>query len=350
MDREKVGAFMERFMGMATGSALLAVTAVAERAGLFAKLAGQGALGLPAIASLTALDERYLREVLSALAAGGLVRYDAAAETFELPEEAAACLSDERSPYFLGGWTQLLPALYRAIPGVAQAMRDGGGVPYEVYGADASLGIDRSNSPGLRVLLTRKWLPALPDIVKRLEAGARVADVGCGSGTSTLTLARAYPCSEVTGYDIDAAALERARAAAERDGIRNARFEQRSAEELPAQPENTLVTAFDVIHDLARPRAVLRRIRESLLPDGAFLLVEPAAADTLAENLHPGGALLYSISTLYCMTVSLAQGGEGLGAAYGPKRAEALCREAGFGRFRRLELENPFNAFYDVRP
>jgi ubiquinone/menaquinone biosynthesis C-methylase UbiE len=202
----------------------------------------------------------------------------------------------------------------------------------------------------MRVLLTRKWLPALPDVVKRLERGGRVADIGCGSGTSTLTLAQAYPRSEITGYDIDATALARARSAAERLGVANARFEQRSAEELPQEPGFDLVTAFDVVHDLAKPRAVLRRIRKALASDGTFLLVEPAAGDGLAQNLNPSGALLYSISTLYCMTVSLSQGGEGLGAAYGPKQAESLCRAAGFGRFRRLDIENPFNAFYEVRP
>ncbi|HME72259.1 MAG TPA: class I SAM-dependent methyltransferase [Myxococcota bacterium] len=350
MDREKVRAFMEQFMGMTTSAALLAVTEVAGRTGLLSTLAGRGPQTLGAIAAASGLHDRYLRETLSALAAGGILHYDPAGETFELTTEVAACLADEKSPYFLGGWTQFLPALYRAIPGVARAMREGGGVSYAEFGSEAVEAIDRANSPGMRVLLTRKWLPTLPEVVKRLEQGGRVADIGCGSGTSTLTLAKAYPRSEITGYDIDAIALARARSAAEREGLTNARFEQRSAEDLPQQPTFDLVTAFDVVHDLARPRAVLRRIREALASDGTFLLVEPAAGDSLAENLHPGGALLYSISTLYCMTVSLSQGGEGLGAAYGPKRAEALCRDAGFASFRRLDVDNPFNAFYEVRP
>jgi len=350
MDRKKVQAFMEQFMGMTTSAALLAVTEVAGRAGLLSRLAGRGPTTLAAVANESGFQERYLREILSALAAGGILRYDPAHETFELTSEVAACLADEKSPYFLGGWTQFLPALYRAIPGVARAVREGGGVSYAEFGSETVEAIDRAGSPGMRVLLTSKWLPTLPNVVKRLEEGARVADIGCGSGTSTLTLAKAYPRSEITGYDIDATALARARSAAGREGVANARFERCSAEELPRTPSFDLVTAFDVIHDLARPRAVLRRIREALASDGTFLLVEPAAGDSLAENLHPGGALLYSLSTLYCMTVSLSQGGEGLGAAYGPKRAEALCREAGFGSFRRLEVDNPFNAFYEVRP
>jgi SAM-dependent methyltransferase len=350
MDREKVQAFMEQFMGMTTGAALLAVCEVAGRTGLLRTLAKRGARTLGEIRAESGLQERYLRETLSALAAGGILHYEPAGETFELRPEVAACLADEQSPYFLGGWTQFLPALYRAIPGVVRAMREGGGVSYAEFGSEAVEAIDRANSPGMRVLLTRKWLPTLPEVVKRLEEGGRVADIGCGSGTSTLTLAQAYPRSEITGYDIDATALTRARSAAERLGLANARFEQRSVEDLPPKPQFDLVTAFDVVHDLAKPRAVLRRIREALASDGTFLLVEPAAGDSLAENLHPGGALLYSISTLYCMTVSLSQGGEGLGAAYGPRQAEALCREAGFARFRRLDVDNPFNAFYEVRP
>jgi SAM-dependent methyltransferase len=350
MDREKVRAFMEQFLGMTTNAALLAVCEVASRTGLFGVLAGRGPRTLAAIGTESQLQERYLRETLSALAAGGIIHYDPAHETFELSAEVGACLADENSAYFLGGWTQFLPALYRAIPGVSRAMQEGGGVSYAEFGSEAVEAIDRANSPGMRVLLTRKWLPALPDVVKRLERGGRIADIGCGSGTSTLTLAQAYPRSEITGYDIDATALARARSAAERLGVANARFEQRSAEELPQEPGFDLVTAFDVVHDLAKPRAVLRRIREALASDGTFLLVEPAAGDGLAQNLNPSGALLYSISTLYCMTVSLSQGGEGLGAAYGPKQAEALCRAAGFGRFRRLDIENPFNAFYEVRP
>jgi SAM-dependent methyltransferase len=349
MDREKVGKFMEQFMGMATGAALLGVAAVADRSGLFAKLAGLGPLKLVDIAAKTGFDSRYLLEVLSALAAGGVVSYDPANETFELPPEHAACLSDEKSPYFLGGWTQMVPALYRAIPGVARSLREGGGVPYSEYGNDAVEGIDRANSPGMRILLTRKWLPAMPDVVAHLQQGARVADVGCGSGTAAITMAKAYPKSEITGFDVDEASIERARAAAAREGLPNARFERISAEALPTDPGFDLVTAFDVIHDLAKPRDVLRRVKEALKPGGTFLMVEPAAADTLEGNLNPGGALLYSMSTLFCMTVSLAQGGEGLGTAYGAKRAENLCREAGFATFRRLEIENPFNAFYDVR-
>ena len=350
MNRDLVQAFMARFMEMASGAAVLGIVGVGDRTGLFAKMAGQGPLTLAQIVERTGLQERYLREALSSLAAAQILRYDPAAETFELPDEHATCLADERSPYFLGGWTQMVPALMRAIPGVARACREGGGVSYAEFGEDMVAGIDRSNSPGMRILLTRKWLPAMPDVVKRLRDGIRVADVGCGSGTATITMAKAYPSSRITGYDVDPTSIARARAAAHGEGVTNAQFEQVGAESLPVEPPFDFVTAFDVIHDTVSPRAVLRRIRQALHADGTFLMVEPYAGDRLEDNLHSGGALLYAMSTLHCMTVSLAHGGEGLGAAWGAKRAEELCREAGFDRFRRLDIANPFNAFYEIRP
>lgn len=350
MDRDAVRAFMERFMEMATGAALLGVVAVADRTGLFARLAGQGPLSLDEVRSRSGLQPRYLKEILSALAAGGILLYDAKAETFELPDEHAACLADDRSPYCLAGWTQSLPSMMRAIPGVARACREGGGVSYSEFGEDMVAGIDRMNSPGTRILLARKWLPAMDGVVARLQEGIRVADVGCGSGTAAVAIAKSFPRSQVVGFDVDETSIGRARQLAAREDAANVRFEQVGGESLPTDPPFDLITTFDVIHDMVRPRAVLKRIRQALRPDGAYLMVEPAAGDTLAENIGPNGALLYSMSTLHCMTVSLAHGGEGLGTAWGPRRAEELCREAGFGRFRRLEIENPFNAFYEVRP
>ncbi len=348
MDREVVRAFMERFMDMTTHAALLGVVGAADRAGLFRALQGAGALPLEAIAARSGLDPRYLREALAALAAGGFLRFDPDAATYALPDEHAVCLADESSPWCLVGWTQILGALYRAVPAVSRAFREGGGVSYEQFGEDMVEGIDRANGPGTRILLTRRWLPAMPQMVETLERGGRVADVGCGSGTAALALAQAFPRSVVTGYDVDLRSIERARAAASETGLANVRFERVAAESLPTRPGFDLVLAFDVIHDLVNPRAALRRIRLSLRPAGSFLLVEPAAGDSLEENLDAHGALLYALSTLHCTTVSLAHGGEGLGAAWGPKRAEALCRQAGFTRFRRLAIENPFHAFYEV--
>jgi SAM-dependent methyltransferase len=349
MNKEAMRAFMGRFMEMTTGAAVMGVVAVADRIGLFSALAGAEPLTLDGVAELTGLERRYLQEILATLSAAEILSFDEANDTYALPAEHAACLADEASPYFLGGWTQMVPALHGAIPGVVRACREGGGVPYSDFGSDMVEGIARSNAPGIRILLTRKWLPAMPDVVERLQSGIRVADVGCGAGASTLTMARAYPSSTFTGYDVDALSIEKAQKAAAEEGLSNVSFERCGGEAIPAEPGFDLITTFDVIHDLVDPRGVLARFREALAEGGTFMMVEPVAGDCLAENLSPAGALTYAMSTLHCMTVSLAHGGEGLGAAWGPKAAEDYCREAGFGRFRRLDVDNPFNAFYEVR-
>lgn len=350
MDRDAIREFMTQFMQMATGAATLGLVGVADRTGLFKALAGQGPQTLERIVEQTGLQERYVRELLPGLAAAEILRYDAGEATFELPDEQAACLADETSPYFLCGWTQMIPALLNVVPRVATAVREGGGVPFSDFGEDMIEGMDRSNSPGVRILLTRRWLRALPDLVERLKQGIRVADVGCGSGAAVLAMAQAYPASTVVGYDIDARSLDRARAKAVGEELGNAQFEQIGADSIPADPPFDLVTTFDVVHDIAKPREALRNIRNALAPGGTYLMVEPTAGDAIEDNLHPGGAMMYALSTLHCLTQSLANDGEGLGAAWGPGLAEQYCREAGFSHFRRLEVDNPFNSFYEVRP
>ncbi|MDG2048778.1 MAG: methyltransferase domain-containing protein [Myxococcota bacterium] len=348
MDKQKMRAFMGQFMEMTTGAAVMGVVAVADRIGLFREMAGEAPANLDHWVGVTGLQPRYLEEILSTLAAAGVVAFDAELGLFSLPDEQAACLADEASPYCLVGWTQMIPALYGAIPGVARAAREGGGVAFADFGPDMVEGIARANGPGIRVLLTRKWLPVMDDVVARLEEGIRVADVGCGGGEAVFAMAKAYPASTIVGYDIDSHSIQLARSRAQSHQLSNVRFEQCSAEEIPIDAEFDLVTTFDVIHDLVEPIAVLQRIRESLSSGGTYLMVEPVAGDDLSENLHPAGALTYAMSTLHCMTQSLAHGGAGLGAAWGPRRAEMHCAEAGFSQFERLEVDNSFNAFYRV--
>ncbi|MDE0887075.1 MAG: class I SAM-dependent methyltransferase [Myxococcota bacterium] len=348
MDKDEMRAFMGRFMEMTTGAAVLGVVAVADRTGLFRELQGQGPLTLSEIVARTGFQRRYLEEILATLSAAEILIYAPEGESYCLPDEHAACLADESSPYFLAGWSQMVPALYGAIPGVVEACREGGGVPFSEFGDDMIEGIARSNGPGTRLMLTRKWLPAMPDVVGRLESGIRVADVGCGSGVAALTMARAYPNSEFHGFDVDASSLERARLAAQEQGAENVFFAQVDGGSIPSDPGFDFITTFDVIHDVVDPLAVLGQIRAALAEGGAYLMVEPQAGDDLEENLHAAGALTYALSTLHCMTQSLAHGGEGLGAAWGPGRAEQYCRDAGFGRFERLEVANPFNAFYRI--
>jgi SAM-dependent methyltransferase len=254
-------------------------------------------------------------------------------------------LSDEDSPYLMVGWFDMIPAVMGQAEGIANAPVHGGGVAFEQFGPDLIRGIGRGNGPSQRIFLTNRWLPAVPGLAERLDSGIRIADVGCGSGSAVILMAQAYPNSQVVGFDISAdsvaVATERARA------ISNATFEVAGAETIPTEPGFDFITTFDVIHDLAEPMAGLRRIRESLSDDGLYLMMEPNASSDLEGNLNPRGALLYGISTMHCMTQSLAKGGDGLGAAWGQQKAERYAAEAGFSGFQTLEdISNRFSAFY----
>ncbi|HZD22468.1 MAG TPA: class I SAM-dependent methyltransferase, partial [Acidimicrobiia bacterium] len=287
----------------------------------------------------------YVREILCGLAAAGALEYEPDEEIFRLPPEHALFLASEVSPYFMGGWFDMLPSTMTKIDDLAEATRNGGGVGFDEYGETIIRGIDRGNAPSQRVFLVAKWLPAVPGLVAKLEEGANVADIGCGGGTAAILMAQAFPRSIVTGFDVSAESLELARSRSE--GVDNVSFKKSSADAIPLEPPYDLVTAFDVIHDLADPLAALVRIRESLAPDGRFLMMEPNLSSHLEENLHDLGAMVYGISTLHCMTQSLAQGGEGLGAAWGREMAKDYAGRAGFASIEELkDITNRFSAFY----
>jgi SAM-dependent methyltransferase len=344
MDRERVAAFLDRFVGYASGATTMALLAVADRTGLLAWLADNGSGTTDEIAEGAGLETRYVREILSGLAAAGAVEWDPDAGNFILPPEHALFLAEEDSPYCMGGWIDMVPTLMAQLQGVTMAAREGGGVPFGELEADIVRGIDRGNTPSQKAFLVSRWLPAVPGLVDRLSAGIRVADVGCGTGTAAALIAAAFPSSHVTGFDVSAASLELAR---ERAHVANLEFVNASAESIPLEPSFDLITTFDVIHDLAEPVAGLTRIREALSGDGQYLMMEPNASSRLEDNLHDRGALLYGVSTLHCMTQSLAVGGEGLGAAWGREMAEDYARQAGFRSFTPLEgITNKFSAFY----
>jgi len=341
---------MERFVGMAAGAATLFTLAVADRSGLLAVLGGSVPVTGDAAAAAAGLDRRYVEEMLSQLATAGVLDFDPATGTFVLPPERATVIADDASPYAMAGWLDMLSTAGNFIDEVAEAARTGGGVPAARFPDRMVNAVDRANAPSTRILLTRRWLPAMPDVVTRLVEGARVADVGCGAGAAALTMAAAYPNSEFVGYDLDPRAVALATEKSKESGLTNVKFEVCSASEIPSEPSFDLVTAFDVVHDLADPEGAVVRFRRALADDGTFLMMEPAVHARLEDNIEPRAALLYGVSLLYCMTQSLAAGGAGLGTAWGPERAEALCRRAGFDTFRRLPIDNPFSAFYEVRP
>ncbi len=345
MDREKIEAFLGRFVEIASGATTIGLLAVAERSGLTGYLGEAGGGTTEQIATEAGLEERYVREILSGLAASGVVEYDPADQTFTLPPEHALFLADENSPYFMGGWLDMIPAGFRQIDGIATATVHGGGVGFEEFGQEMIRGIDRGNGPSQRAFLVRKWLPAVPGLVDRLESGIRVADIGCGSGTAPILIAEAFPITKVFGYDASPDSIAVARARAEH--LANIEFHAYKAREVPSDPGFDLITTFDVIHDLSDPLGALEHIRDALSPGGSYLMMEPNASSRLEDNLDDRGALLYGVSTLHCMTQSLARDGAGLGAAWGAQKTEDLARTAGFSSFERLdEITNRFSAFY----
>lgn len=349
MDRQRIAAFLERFVGFASGATTMGLLAVADRSGLLSWLGEHGAGTADEIAAGAGLEERYVKEILSGLTAAGALGYDAHSGVFTLPDEHALFLSDPSSPYFMGGWMDMIPALYAQLDGVTRATEEGGGVGFEEFGTEMIKGIDRGNSPSQSVFLVDRWLPAIPGLIERLTEGIRVADVGCGSGTVPILVAKAFPTAEVTGFDVSDDALGVARS---RGGsVSNVTFENYPADSIPLDPPFDLITAFDVIHDLADPLAALERIHDALSPDGLFFMMEPNVSSELENNLHDIGALMYGISTMHCMTQSLAVGGEGVGAAWGREMAEHYATRAGFSTFRPLEdISNKFSAFYLLQP
>lgn len=349
MDRTRISEFLDRFVGYASGATTMALIAVADRSGLLGWLGEQVSGTVEEIAEGAQLESRYVQEILSGLAAAGAVEYDSDSEVFTLPPEHALFLADDSSPYCMGGWIDMVPAVMSQIDGVANATRHGGGVGFAEFGAAMVRGIDRGNSPSQKVFLVDRWIPAVAGLAERLASGIRVADVGCGSGTVPILLAQAFPASTVYGFDVSEEALGVARGRA--GAIPNLTFEGSSADGIPLDPPFDLVTAFDVIHDLADPLAGMTRIREALARDGQFLMMEPNASTDLENNLDSHGALLYGISTMHCMTQSLAAGGEGVGAAWGREMAEDYARRAGFSSFEPVEdIENKFSAFYLLEP
>lgn len=345
MDRNRIEEFLQTFVGYASGATTMGLLAVADRCGLLTWLGQHESGTVEEVAAGAGLDARYVEEILSGLAAAGALEYEAGTGIFTLPPEHAMFLADETSPYFMGGWMDMMPSVMSQVEGIAQATRHGGGVGFEEYGRGMIRGIDRGNGPSQRIFLLKRWLPAVPGLVEKLEGGAHVADVGCGVGTAAILMAEAFPKSTVTGYDVSEESLAVARSRSE--GLDNLTFSVSAADTIPVDPPHDLVTAFDVIHDLVDPLAGMTRIRESLAPGGQFLMMEPNASSNLEDNLDPHGALLYGISTLHCMTQSLAHGGEGLGAAWGRQKAEEYAERAGFTSFRPLDaIENKFSAFY----
>ena len=347
-DRTRVQEFARRLFSHYTSGVLTLMIDIGHKTALFDALA-KGPGTSAEIAERAGLDERYVREWLAAMATGGVVEYDAREQTFLLPAEHAVCLTGTSSRN-LAASSQVLAMLATRLPKVAACFRTGGGVPYADFRPDFTAYQDAAWRLLYDGLLVKGFLPAAKGIPERLAAGIRVADFGCGTGHAVNVMAREYPWSIFVGYDIAEDAIARARAEAEALGLTNARFEAADVSRLTTERKFDLVTSFDAIHDQRDPAAVLRAAAAALAPDGVYFMLEPRASSRLEENLgNPFGAFLYGMSVLHCMTVSLAEGGAGLGTAWGEQLARRYLADAGFTSVEVVDAPGPQNTIYVCR-
>ncbi len=349
IDEAKAEAFAGRVLQALNSASTVMLSGVAYRTGLFDTMATLPASTTDEIAREAGLNERYVREILGGLVLGGFVEYDSSAGTYRLPPEHAAFLTREAGPNNLAYFTQYYARLAEVEPQVVEAVRSGGGVPPEAYPWFTELQAGETG-PFFEAALVEAVLPFATGITERLKAGIEVLDVGSGAGRAVNVMARAFPESTFVGVDVSQDAVEVARKEAADLGLSNASFEVRDGADIEPGFWD-LITAFDVIHDLARPREVLAAIAGGLREDGTFLMGDIAASSNLEENLeHPLGSTLHFFSTFYCMTTSLSQGGEGLGTVWGEQKARELLAEAGFAQVELSQIEgDPIHAFYVAR-
>jgi SAM-dependent methyltransferase len=353
-DTERAEAFAGRMLDMLNSAALMVMVSVGHRTGLLDAMAAHGAGTSRELADAAALDERYVREWLGAMTAGRIVELEPASGHYSLPAEHAAWLTRAASPDNLAVEAQWITSLSTVEDEIVERFRTGGGVPYERYPRFHEVMAEESAQTVLSVLFSH-ILPLAPGMAERLEEGASLLDLGCGRGRALHMLAERFPASTFRGLDLSADAIAFAREQAQERGLQNVTFEPRdlSTFDDDAEPEAfTFVTTFDAVHDQARPLALLKGIRRTLQPDGVYLMQDIQGSSHHHENVdHPGGPLLYMISCMHCMTVSLAQGGDGLGAMWGEQQARVLLAEAGFGSVEVHLLDHdPFNAYFVVRP
>jgi SAM-dependent methyltransferase len=350
IDEGKLEAFMGRFVQDMGAAATAPLVLIGDKLGLYKAMADGAPVTPSELAERTGCHERYLREWLSQQAASGYVSYDAGERTFRLPPEQAMALADDDSPVFIPGAFQLLAAIFKDEPHITERFRSGEGFGWHEHDPDLFEGTERFFRPGYLANLVDAWLPSLDGVVAKLGAGARVADIGCGHGASTILMAQAFPRSEFIGSDYHEGSIEAARRAAERAGVADrVSFEVASAKEIGGGPYD-LVCVFDALHDMGDPVGAARHVRSQLAEDSTWMVVEPFAGDALEENLTPVGRVFYAGSTMLCTPASLSQEvGLALGAQAGEKRLAEVLREGGFTRVRR-SAETPFNLVLEARP
>lgn len=349
-DPEKLEALLGRVVGDVGGAYCAALSVIGDQLGLFRALAGGSGLTPEELAAKTGTAPRYVREWLCAQAAGHYVTYTPDTGKFSLTPEQAAAFADESSPAFVNGGFQIVQAVMQAIPHAIEHFRTGAGMAWGDHAGCLFHGTERFFRSAYLGHLIRDWLPALDGTVGRLEAGAKVADVGCGLGASTILMAKAYPKSTFVGFDGHPRSIELARQRAREEGVADrVSFEVAKSTDFPGSGYE-LVAHFDSLHDMGDPVGAARHVRRTLSPTGTWMVVEPFAADTIEGNLNPVGRVYYGASTMLCVPASLADGSPGLalGAQAGEARLRRVVTDGGFSRFRRA-AETPFNIVFEAR-
>jgi SAM-dependent methyltransferase len=325
-----------------------ALVVLGDRLGLYRALAEVGPADSAKLAKRTGLDERYVREWLANQAASGYVNYEPTSGGFSMSAEQKAVFADPESPVAMTGGFYAAASVYHDEPKVAEAFRTGGGIAWQDHHNCLFCGTEKFFRPGYAANLVQNWIPALDGIHAKLEAGAQVADIGCGHGASTIIMAKAFPKSKFTGFDVHPGSIERARQCAREAGLTNVKFATATAKAFPGRYD--FITTFDALHDMGDPVGAAAHVRESMAADGAWMIVEPMAGNCLEENLNPVGRVFYGFSTMVCTPTSRSQEiGLALGAQAGEHRLRQVMEEAGFRQFRRA-TQTPFNLILEAKP
>ena len=352
IDEKKLNSFMDKIFNDLSGSYTTLLCIIGDRLDLFKKLEKYGSITSQDFAQKSNTSERYAKEWLNGLTCAQYIEYNPIDNTFRLPDEHAQALTKEGGPMFVAGIYQSLFGEVKNLDRLLEAFQNGKGIPIEEYDKNEFLGTERMTSSWFENLLIQEWIPSIPGLIKKLKEGIKVADIGCGRGKAIVKLAKTFPNSKFYGYDIHKESIEGAILNAKNEKLDNNVFFKISNitnEGLP-EKEYDLITTFDVIHDMAHPYDALQIIRKSLKDDGTYLLLEINTKDKLEDNIGPFGTLFYGWSIMYCMTVSLGAGGEGLGTAGLPEsKVKEYCTRAGFKYIKKVPLDNPFNSLYEVK-
>jgi SAM-dependent methyltransferase len=350
VDQGKLDAFIGKAISEWGAAAGVLLVFVGDKLGLFKAMSGAGPMSPEDLARKTGTHARVIKEWLSALAAGGYVTYNPKTHTYTLPEEQAFALTEESSPAYVAGAFQVFSGLFKDEEKILQAFKTGKGLGWGDHHHDLFEGTERFFKPGYIANITSSWIPALEGVDARLKkGGAKIADVGCGHGASTLLMAKAYPNSKIIGFDYHKPSVDWARKQAEKEHLKNVSFEVAGATDYPGN-DYDLVAFFDCLHDMGNPSGAAAHVLQTLKQKkGTWMIVEPFAHDKVEDNLNPVGRVFYSASTLVCVPASLNENGPGLGAQAGETKLRELITSAGFTAFRRA-AQTPFNLILEARP